>query len=50
MSHSINTNKSKMIQLVCKKYITVDSNGEIAFKSYLNQAIERGDVSKMMLC
>ena len=36
---------NKMKELVCKKYIAKDSNGKIMFKSYLNDAIEQGDIS-----
>ncbi|WP_410320111.1 UvrD-helicase domain-containing protein [Methanobrevibacter sp.] len=45
MDISNNKYKVKMIQLFCKKYITTDSKGNIKFKSYLNDAIEQGNIS-----
>ena len=45
MDYSDNENKTKMKKLVCEKYITVDSNGKIEFKSFLNDAIGRGDIT-----
>lgn len=45
MDYSDNKNKTKMKKLVCEKYITVDSKEKIEFKSFLNDAIGRGDIS-----
>uniref|UniRef100_UPI002606B07B UvrD-helicase domain-containing protein n=1 Tax=uncultured Methanobrevibacter sp. TaxID=253161 RepID=UPI002606B07B len=45
MSISNHKNKRKIIELVCKKYITITSKGKLKFKSPLNDAIEEEYIS-----
>lgn len=41
----LSNHKNKMINFVCKKYIMLDSKGDIKFKSHINDAIRQGIIS-----